>query len=59
MYHHNSLYPLHLQEIYDALDNYEKHLDNQWFFRNKCECEPMKWEWETSQLFGALYKTIE
>ena len=43
-------------KIYDALDNYEKHLDNQWFFRNKCECEPMKWEWETTQLFGKLFK---
>ena len=43
-------------KIYDALDNYEKHLDNQWFFRNKCECEPLKWEWETTQLFGKLFK---
>lgn len=43
-------------KIYDALDNYEKHLGNQWFFRNKCECEPMKWEWETTQLFGKLFK---
>ena len=43
-------------KIYDALDNYEKHLDNQCFFRNKCECEPMKWEWETTQLFGKLFK---
>ena len=46
-------------KIYDALDNYEKHLDNQWFFRNKCECEPMKWEWETTQLFGKLFKNNE
>lgn len=43
-------------KIYDALDNYEKHLGNQRFFRNKCECEPMKWEWENTQLFGKLFK---
>jgi hypothetical protein len=46
-------------KIYNALDNYEKHLENQWFFRNKCECEPMKWEWVTTQLFGKLYKNNE
>jgi hypothetical protein len=46
-------------KIYNALDNYEKHLENQWFFRNKCECEPIKWEWVTTQLFGKLYKNNE
>jgi hypothetical protein len=46
-------------KILNAINNYEDHLKNFGFFKRKCIHEPMKWEWETSQLFGTLYKTNE
>ena len=46
-------------KILNAVNNYDEHIKNFEFFKRKCLHEPMKWEWETSQLFGALYKTNE
>ena len=43
-------------KIRDVLNNYDSHIQNFEFFKNKCLYEPMKWEWETTQLFGKLFK---